>query len=171
MIIKQMIILALITFIPAFELRASIPVAILSGSVELPFHLQISGFGWPWYFAFLYCVFINMLLGPVVFFCLNTFTRYICKIGFFDKIINAVLSRAQRRVQKYVDKWGVLGVALFIGVPLPGSGSYSGALGAYVIGLKPLQFFYANILGTLIAGTLVTIVTVSGQGLFNLIFR
>jgi len=67
--------------------------------------------------------------------------------------------RTQKNIQKYVDKYGELGVALFIGVPLPGSGVYSGALGAYVIGLKLKKFIIADIIGVLIAGTIVTIIS------------
>ena len=67
--------------------------------------------------------------------------------------------RTQKNIQKSVDKYGELGVALFIGVPLPGSGVYSGALGAYVIGLNFKKFIIADIIGVLIAGTIVTIIS------------
>jgi uncharacterized membrane protein len=156
---------------PALELRMSIPVAILSGSVEIRHTgLTIAGFGWQWQYAFLFCVFINILLGPVVYFFLDLFTKFFLHIRWFEKIFNFFIRRAQKKVEKYIKKYGTLGVALFIGVPLPGSGSYSGAMGAYILGLTQMQFLKANILGCIIAGTLVTIVTVTGESLFNFIF-
>jgi uncharacterized membrane protein len=55
-----------------------------------------------------------------------------------------------------VDKYGELGVAVFIGVPLPGTGVYSGALGSYLLGLNRRKFMIANIRGVVIAGAAVT---------------
>jgi uncharacterized membrane protein len=170
MLINQMLILTALTFLPLFELRFSIPVAILSGSVDLPLHLKISGFGWSWPYAFAFCVFINIILGPIVFFLLDVFTRYCLHIAFFAKMYDFFVRRTQKRVEKYISNYGTLGVALFIGVPLPGSGSYSGALGAYILGLTPWQFLKANILGVIIAGILVTFATVTGEGIFKYFF-
>ena len=167
--IQQMIILILLTGLPLFELRFSIPVAILGGTVELPFHIEVSGFGWSWYSAFLFCVVVNIFLGPVVFAGINLTSKYLLKIPLCKKIFEILVARSRKKVEKLVARFGTLGVALFIGVPLPGSGSYSGALGAWVLGLTPLQFFKANILGVLIAGSLVTIATVTGESLFKLI--
>jgi uncharacterized membrane protein len=168
--LQQVGILVLLTCLPLFELRFSIPVAILSGTVALPFGLSLSGFGWEWYTAFAFCSFVNILLGPAVFFGLELFTRHLLRFRLFEVVYNFSVRRARRRVEKYVGKYGTMGVALFIGVPLPGSGSYTGALGAYVLGLTPRQFFTANVFGVLIAGTLVTLATVTGKGLFGLIF-
>ncbi len=167
--LRQIVILIALTCLPLFELRFSIPVAILSGNVELPMNLSISGFGWKWPYAFLFCVFINILLGPAVFLSLDIFTNLFLKIPIFSGIFNFLIKRSQKRVEKYVKKYGTLGVALFIGVPLPGSGSYSGALGAYMLGLTHWEFFKANVLGVIIAGTLVTIATITGESIFNLI--
>ena len=49
-----------------------------------------------------------------------------------------------------------LGVAVFIGIPLPGSGVYTGAFGAYLLGLDRRKFAVANVIGVLIAATAVT---------------
>ncbi len=168
---KQFAILIFLTCTPLFELRFSIPVAILSGSVHLPFGLTVGGFGWKWQWAFAFCVFVNILLGPVVFWGIDIFTRLFLRFRLFALIWERLVNRSRKKIEKYVAKYGTLGVALFIGVPLPGSGSYSGALGAYVLGLGRRQFFWANVLGVVIAGILVTVATITGEGLFHLIFR
>lgn len=56
-----------------------------------------------------------------------------------------------------VEKYGELGVAVFIGIPLPGSGVYTGAFGAYLLGLDKRKFGVANVIGVLIAGVAVTV--------------
>ena len=69
-----------------------------------------------------------------------------------------------------MQKYGPIGVALFIAVPLPGTGSYAAALGSYVLGLDKKKFAWANLIGVTIAGILVTLITLTGKGLFELIF-
>ena len=68
------------------------------------------------------------------------------------------------------EKYGIIGLALFIGVPLPGSGVYSGALGAYLLGFNFKDYFKAAVLGVLIAATIVTIVSIFGNGLIANLF-
>jgi len=77
----------------------------------------------------------------------------------------------QKKINKHVDKYGELAVAIFIGIPLPGSGVYSGAIAAYLLGLKYRKFIIANIIGVLIAGIIVTIISLTGAGIFNIFLK
>jgi uncharacterized membrane protein len=77
--------------------------------------------------------------------------------------------RTQRNVEPWVNKWGVLGLGLFIGIPLPGSGVYSGALGAYLLGFRFRDFMVASVIGVLMAGGIVSLVMVSGSTAFDLL--
>ncbi len=74
-------------------------------------------------------------------------------------------------MHKYVDKYGTIGLALFIGVPLPGSGVWTGALAAFLLGFKRKEFSIANIVGVLIAGVIVTFVVVAGINGFSLFVK
>ena len=89
------------------------------------------------------------------------------KFKWFEKIYKKIITRPQRRIKKYVDKYGELGVGLFIAIPLPGSGVYTGALGAYALGLKFKKFIIADLIGVIIAGIIVTILSLSSKGLFG----
>ena len=169
MMITNIIILFLITLLPLFELRASIPVGILGGTIHLPLDLTMSGMGLPWPIVFLICVLSNMVLGFVIYPLVDLMFKLLEKNHFINNIWQKFVVRSQKRVHPYVEKWGTLGVALFIAVPLPGSGSYSGALGAYVLGVSYKHYIWANMLGVTIAGILVTIITVTGRGIFNLV--
>ncbi|MBT3182061.1 MAG: small multi-drug export protein [Deltaproteobacteria bacterium] len=159
-----------ITLIPAFELRASIPYGILSGSVHLPFGITVQGMGLSWPIAFIICVISNIILGTILFPLIDHIMRILERIPLIGKLWNKFVLRAQKKVHPYIDRWGTIGVALFIAVPLPGSGSYSGALGAYLLGVSYKRFILANIIGVTLAGIAVTALTVTGQGLFKLIF-
>ena len=144
--LNQIFNLILITLLPFLELRASIPYG-------------INFLKMPWLTVFIVCVIANIILGIIIYFLLDKFVHFFLRYKIFSKPYNHIVLRTQKKIQKSVDKYGELGVALFIGVPLPGSGVYSGALGAYVIGLKFKKFIIANIIGVLIAGTIVTIIS------------
>lgn len=142
----------LITLVPGLELRASIPYGLFA--LKLPLSYVIIT-------AFL----TNIILGIATYFFLDKFVHYFLRYHLFAKLYYKTVGKIQRRVHKYVEKFGILGVSLFIGIPLPGSGSYSGAIGAYALGLGFKKFIIANILGVLIAGTLVTLASL---GILNL---
>ena len=113
----------LLTLLPALELRASIPYGILVENIH-------------WFTVFVVCVFVNIILGPVVFIIIDKFIHLFLRIKAFDKIWTRVIERTQRRIEKYVEKYGVWGLSIFIGIPLPGSGSYTGAVAAYLFGFR-----------------------------------
>lgn len=133
----------LITFIPALELRASIPYGIFATST-------------PWWMAFLVCVLSNILVGMIVFTLMGPVVRLFRKWPWFDQKLWPKIEHRQEKLRPYVEKHGEWGVAVFIGVPLPGTGAITGALGAYLLKLNPKKFFVANIAGVLLAGIAVT---------------
>ena len=155
---KTVLILILITFIPTLELRASIPFGILKGDI-------------PWWLVVMVCVITNILLGPLVYLVLEKGIGLLQRFEWLDRIYERTVARTQQRIQKSVDRYGEIGVALFIGIPLPGTGSYSGALGAYLIGLGYGKFVIANIIGVLMAGTIVTAAFLSGLEAFRILIK
>jgi len=147
-----------ITLLPFLELRASIPYGVFKTEFSL---LTI----------FLVCVITNIILAPIVYFILDNFVGLFTKIKFIDRIYQKIVIRTQRRVHKYVEKYGVFGLALFIGVPLPGSGVYSGALAAYLLGFRKRDFLLAAIIGVLIAGVIVLLVSTAGNSALGFMIK
>ncbi len=151
---KSIIILSLITLIPALELRASIPCGILR--IPIPFtDLTIGGqMGWP--MVVLVCTVANIILGWGVFLVMGPCFNFVRRWGWFERRIWPVLEKTQHKIHPFVEKYGEFGVAVFIGIPLPGSGVYTGAFGSYLLGLDKRKFAIANVIGVLIAAVLVT---------------
>jgi len=141
--------LILITLIPAFELRASIPVG-------------IHKYNESWPIVFVVCVVANIILGIAWFWALEHVMAIATKIKPVGRMWQWYVDRTQKRIKKGVDKWGEWAVAVFIGIPLPGSGVYTGALAAYLVGLSFKKFMVANALGVLIAAVIVTALSVLG---------
>ena len=155
---KTILILILITLIPTLELRASIPYGILRADMN-------------WWAVVLVCLVTNIVLGPLVYLFLDKAMGLLLRFEWVDRIYGRTVARTQRRIRESVDRYGEMGVALFIGIPLPGTGSYSGALGAYLLGLGYRKFIIANVIGVLMAGTIVTAVVLSGVGVFRVLIK
>lgn len=147
-----------ITFLPFLELRASIPYGIFKTNLH-------------WFLIFTICVITNIVLGAILYLVIDKIIKITTKIKIIDQIYGKYIERMQKKIDKYVDKYGELAVAIFIGIPLPGSGVYSGALAAYLLGIKYKKFIIADIIGVLIAGIIVTIVSLTGVGVFNIFIK
>lgn len=137
--------LILLTAIPALELRFSIPLGILAMS-----HL-------PWPLVVLVCTLSNILLGIGVFEILAPLLRLMRKWSFFEKHLWPHVVKRQEKLRPVVQKRGCWGLAIFIGIPLPGTGAVTGALGAFCIGFKRTTFYLANLIGVLLASLCVTL--------------
>ncbi len=149
--------IVLITFLPFLELRASIPYGIIALGRE------------NWWLVFLIAVVVNIALAPLLYFFMDKVLHLFLRVKWIDKIWQKIVVKSQKKIHPYVEKYGVFGLAVFIGIPLPGSGVYSGAIGGYLLGFSFKDFFKAAVIGVLIAGAVVTLVMVvgtSGLGLF-----
>ncbi|MBN1556776.1 MAG: small multi-drug export protein [Lentisphaerae bacterium] len=143
--VKAAALLILVTLIPALELRASIPLGIFALAAYVP---------WP--AVVLICVLANIVLGWLVFQVMGPIFLFIRRWDWFDRRVWPVLARTRHRIHPYVERYGEFGVAVFIGIPLPGSGVYTGAFGAYLLGLDRRKFAIANAIGVCIAAAAVT---------------
>lgn len=156
--LSQAILLCLITFIPALELRASIPYGILGSE-----SWGITPGLMPWFSIAALCILCNMLLGWALYLLLPAVFFLLDRLPFFRRNLEPMILRARSRLAPYVEKYGTIGVALFIGVPLPGSGVYTGSLGAFMLGMKRRDFMISCLLGVVIAGTIVTALALAVQ--------
>ena len=145
----------LLTFFPGLELRASIPYAIL--------FLEMN-----WVHALLLAVLLNFVFGLVLFALLDRLVKFFTRVQYIKEIYNRIVARTQRRVQPYVEKYGTIGVGLFIAIPLPGSGVWTGALAAYLMGMRFKKFALADAIGVIIAGVVVTALSLGVLNGFSL---
>ncbi len=156
--LRSLLTLVLITFMPAFELRASIPYGFYDTAISAPATVAV-------------CLIANIALAPVVWLFLDRGIHIFLRVEWIDGIYQRVVGQARDRLHPYVERWGTLGLALFIGVPLPGSGVYSGALGAYLLGFGFRQYMIASVFGVLIAGSVVTAAVVSGTSAWSFLIK
>ena len=130
----------LITLVPGIELRGSIPAGI--------------GLGVDPYAVFLAAVLTNILLIPIIFIVLDKFWLKLAKYKFCRKSMERIWNRTHHRVRKH----GYIALTLFVAVPLPVTGAYTGSLIAWLLNMDRKKAFVAIAAGVLIAGVLVTLI-------------
>ena len=148
----------LLTLLPFLELRASIPYGVFQ--TDLPVFL-----------VFLVAVITNIILAPLVFLFLDKVVHLFLHIRWIDRIYSKLIERTQRKIHPKVEKYGFWGLCAFIAVPLPGSGVYSGALGAYLLGFRYKEFLRAAVVGVLLAGIAVLLISLAGDSAFSFLLK
>ena len=154
MLIKDILWLWFISFLPFVELRLAIPIGILQ-------------MGLPWPLVFIICVIADIILGILLIHFLGWINKLLTQWEFTRKYYVRTRDKTHKRMRHFTKKYGLLGVALFIAIPLPGSGVYTGTLGAFLIGLEKKRYYVALAIGVVFASIIVTFLTVSGQAIFS----
>ncbi len=152
------IVIVVLTFLPLLELRASIPYGILMAKEN-------------WLPVVAVAVAANILVGPIVYFLLAKLLHLVLRIKVVDWYWQRTIVKTQKKIHPLVEKYGVLGLSIFIGIPLPGSGVYSGAFGGYLLGFTKKEFYAATVVGVLIAAAAVTAVVLTGATTFDLFLK
>ena len=148
-----------VSMVPLIELRGAIPIAL---GMDLPAIPSI-----------VVCVIGNMLPVPVIYFFARKFLVWgkdkpllggICRF-FFEKGEKAGRKLTSGRTGKY----GLLvALMLFVGIPLPGTGAWTGTLGASFLDMGGKETAISVSLGVIIAGVIMTIVSLLGLHIFGL---
>ena len=146
-----------LTLLPIFELRGGIPYAQTQGVHPL--------------FAYFFCVAVNAAVCPLVFLFLSTLHKALDAWPVYHSLFSRIVERARTKIQKKVQKYGYVGVMLFVAIPLPVTGAYTGALGAWVLGMERKKSFLAISLGVCIAGIIVSLVAFFGIKAFSLFIK
>jgi uncharacterized membrane protein len=147
--VAPLLITGLISMVPIFELRGGIPV----GIAVLKQHPVL---------VYITAVFFNLIpVLPLLLF-LNPVKRALERIPFFKRFFNLLLAKVERN-RRLIQRFEELGLLLFVAVPLPVTGAWTGSLIATVMGLRTGKSFFFISLGVLFAGLVVTAITLLGR--------
>ncbi|MCK5064388.1 MAG: small multi-drug export protein [Candidatus Fermentibacteraceae bacterium] len=141
---------------PLTELRGSIPIAFLNDQ-----------WIWPWWKIYLLAVAGNMLPVPIILWFLGPVSRFLSRWKFFEKIFDGLFERARRRAGTKIEKYEALGLTLFVAIPLPVTGAWTGCVAAFLFGVPTRIAIPSIALGVAIAGAIVTLImtgTLAGIG-------
>ena len=146
--LKSYLIVFFISMLPLIELRGAIPVGIGMGLPILP--------------TYLVCVVGNMLPVPFIY----LFARKILIWGYHKPLIGPICrfcinkgEKGGRALEAKAGKGMTVALLLFVGIPLPGTGAWTGALIAAVLNMRLKRAVPVIFLGVVIAGCIITLLT------------
>ena len=140
---KEMIVFV-ISMVPILELRGGLLAASL---LNIPIVRAI------WY-----CVIGNIIPVPFILLLITPIFNRLKKTSLFRPMVEKLESRALGKSEQ-IERYEFWGLALFVGVPLPGTGAWTGALIASLLGIRFRKAFPAIILGIFIATIIMSIVS------------
>tara|TARA_Y100000296_G_C5175324_1_gene259735 strand:+ start:1191 stop:1670 length:480 start_codon:yes stop_codon:yes gene_type:complete len=150
----------ILTIMPVTELRVGLPIAITYAiDKNIPIFLIFS-----------IVVLLNILVIFFIFYFLDNIHKIFMNIKIYRRIFHKFLEKFRKKVDKFEKKYeslGFLALVLFVSIPLPGTGAWTGCLVSWLLGLNRKKSILAISLGVIIAGILVLLGTL---GIINLFF-
>lgn len=142
----------LISMVPLIEIRGAVPVAL---GMELPLLPAMA-----------VCVLGNMLPVPIIYLFARKFLLWGAGQRYIGKFCTFFLEKGEKAGQKLVAKTGRGGLAaallIFVGIPLPGTGAWTGTLAASFLNMGPKSTTVAVCLGVAMSGTIMSIISLLG---------
>ena len=141
--LNKYIYIFLISMVPLVELRGAIPFA--------------EGFGLPFLPSYIVCIIGNMLPVPIIYLFARTVLEWGADKPLTGKFFTFCLEKGEKGGKKLQEKAGrglFLALLLFVGIPLPGTGAWTGTLAASILDMDFKSSVTAVMLGVLLAGVI-----------------
>ena len=157
--IRKCLIAFLISMVPIIELRGALPIAIGS---DIPPVL-----------AYIICVIGNMIPVPFIYFFARKFLIWGSDKRFIGGFFRWCLVKGERAGQKLVRKGSkggglVIALLLFVGIPIPGTGAWTGTLAASFLDMGFKKTTFAVSLGVVLAGVLIAVLSACGVHILDI---
>lgn len=150
----KLLLLLLTSMVPMIELRGAIPMGLLY-NFNLVNSTIISIIG-------------STLVVPILFFTLRPLINYLLSKGILSNKINSFIEKSLRKSEG-VRKYGFWGLVMFVGIPLPGTGAWTGTLIAVLLDMRFKRTILAIFLGNVIAGSIIYLLSFTTLNVIKLI--
>lgn len=152
---KKYLTVFFISMVPLIELRGAVPIAL---GMELPYLPTL-----------IVCAIGNLVPVPIIYFFARKFLLWGAGKKYIGKVCNFFLTKGERAGQKLVKKTGRGGLfaalVLFVGIPVPGTGAWTGTLAASFLDMGFKSTVLAIALGVILAATIMALGT---TGVFHI---
>lgn len=142
-VLRPEVIVFIVSLLPILELRGGILVGFLLGMDLLP--------------SFIIAFIGNIIPVPFILMFIKFIFKKLKKTrmkGFIEKIENKAMSKSDQ-----IQKYAYLGLFLFVGIPLPGTGAWTGSLIAALLDMDMKKSFGIIVLGVIMAGIIISILS------------
>lgn len=150
--VSSEIIVFIISMLPILELRGGMIAAKLLG-IEF-------------FRAFLICLAGNLIPIPFILLFIRKIFGWLKRFGKTEKLIEKLEARSIRKAEK-VRKYRLFGLFLFVAIPLPGTGAWTGALAADLFDIRIRHSFPTIAVGVLVAGIIMSVLAYAIPGAFG----
>lgn len=152
--VGEFIFTMLVSMLPVVELRGGIPFGVAS-------------LGLPYPAAFMAAVLGNVLPAPFIVVYIRRIFRWVRdRLPWLDGVVDALEKKAHLKGRK-VSRYQYLGLFLFVAVPLPGTGAWTGSMAAAFLDMPLRRALPSIVLGVISAGLIMTALTSVGINLFS----
>ena len=152
------LIIFFVSMVPLVELRLAMPMAM--------------GMDLPYFPALVVCVLGNMLPVPIIYFFARKVLVWGAEKKYIGKFFRFCLEKGERGGEKLVAKTGrgglFMALLLFVGIPLPGTGAWTGTLAASFLNMGIKSTALAVSLGVILAGTIMALGSTGVLAVFGL---
>ncbi len=135
----------IIAMLPIIELRGALPAA-------------TNVFGLEWGPAILLSIIGNMLPIPFIMIFFGKVERFLRRWRVFNLFFDRLFASTRRKGKRKMQVWGDVGLILFVAIPLPVTGAWTGALAAYLLKLERKKALLSIFVGVVVAGFIVTLI-------------
>ena len=148
----------LLSFIPVSEVRGGIPYGYFTG---LPLAQVVP-----------LCMLGNMVVPVFAWAFLATLHRWFyVHWNWYRMKFEKFLEKTRKKVQPSVEKYGFWGLMVFVAIPLPMTGAWTGAVAAWLLGIEKHKALLAIVLGIIIASGIVTGVLLGGSSVGSIFIK
>ena len=156
---SELIWIILLSMLPIAELRVGLPLGIIYATQQ----------GIPSILIILLSIISNILAIFVAFYFLDHLHKFFMKFSWYKKIFEKALKKLQKKIDKFrnsYSSWGMIALAIFVAIPLPGTGAWTACLISWVLGLERKKSVISIAVGVIGAGV---IVSLASLGIINLL--
>ena len=156
--LKKYLIAFFVSMVPLIELRGGVPYAVLMGL--------------DYWTSLVVCAIGNMLPVPIIYFFARKVLLWGCDKKYIGKFFTYCIEKGEKGGQKLKARAGrgglFIALLLFVGIPLPGTGAWTGTLAASFLNMGIKSTSAAVSLGVILAGIIMGVVSMTGVHVFGL---
>jgi len=138
----------LLSMLPFWEARYTIPIIIKYNEYVIP--------------LIILAILANFIPVPLILKFLNPVEKWLRKWKFWNHLLDKIFEHTRKKTKKSIEKWENLALIIFVAIPLPVTGAWTGSLAAYLFGLDFKKSLLCIFIGICIAAFIVSIATIAG---------
>ena len=157
--LKKYLMIFLVSMVPLIELRGAVPIAVGMNLPLLP--------------NYIICILGNMLPVPIIFFFARKVLEWGADKPVIGKFFTFCLEKGHKGGQKLQEKAGrglFVALLLFVGIPLPGTGAWTGTLAASLLDMDFKSSVIAVMCGVVLAGVIMGLLSMGVFGALGTVF-